>query len=219
MVTHSRSSSASPGPHRRRPKNWARRCERYCCSVATYFPLVFVYGLTTWAVWVESRVGLLNKSHTWTGQIEKYVLKPPLTLVRQNFLCCRDPTLSPPQLVLYHRCIYRPRLSSYVVREFRLLSSPYPRALLSSRPNIVYGQVYGRGSILQKMPKSEARPCASLLDMSAMCFENGSSLPMVGNMRGASKLQAILTIFNLYNNILLAMLCGHWDLVVARNFN
>ncbi|CAK7210935.1 palmitoyltransferase for Vac8p [Sporothrix bragantina] len=30
----------------------ARRIERACCTCATYFPLAFVYGISTWAVWV-----------------------------------------------------------------------------------------------------------------------------------------------------------------------
>ncbi|KAI2643193.1 palmitoyltransferase PFA3 [Xylaria nigripes] len=33
-------------------RRWARRFERYCCGCITYFPLVFVYGLSTWALWV-----------------------------------------------------------------------------------------------------------------------------------------------------------------------
>ena len=30
----------------------ARRIERTCCNFITYLPLVFVYGITSWAVWV-----------------------------------------------------------------------------------------------------------------------------------------------------------------------
>ncbi|OCK84347.1 zf-DHHC-domain-containing protein [Lepidopterella palustris CBS 459.81] len=50
-----------------RRKGWARKCERYCCSVVTYFPLAFVYGLTTWAVWVEAGIGMVPAKHAWTG--------------------------------------------------------------------------------------------------------------------------------------------------------
>ena len=50
----SRSSSTSPSPGRQRPKSWIKKLEKCCCSTATYFPLAFVYGLTTWAVWVEA---------------------------------------------------------------------------------------------------------------------------------------------------------------------
>ena len=52
------SSSPPPSPSRRRLRACARRCERGCCAVATYFPLAFVYSVTTWAVWVEGTIGL-----------------------------------------------------------------------------------------------------------------------------------------------------------------
>ncbi|OAA53968.1 Zinc finger, DHHC-type, palmitoyltransferase [Niveomyces insectorum RCEF 264] len=35
---------------------FVRRIERICCTCATYFPLAFVYTLTTWAVWVLVRL-------------------------------------------------------------------------------------------------------------------------------------------------------------------
>ncbi|THV53571.1 hypothetical protein BGAL_0047g00230 [Botrytis galanthina] len=59
----------SPGPSRMSRK-WARKCERYCCIGATYFPLVFVYSITTWAVWVETTIGFLadgSRTH-WIGK-------------------------------------------------------------------------------------------------------------------------------------------------------
>ena len=67
MAALSNSCSSSPAPLKRRRKNWARKCERYCCSVVTYFPLAFVYGLATWAVWVEAQIGFLPTSNVWTG--------------------------------------------------------------------------------------------------------------------------------------------------------
>ncbi|KAI0460001.1 palmitoyltransferase PFA3 [Xylaria acuta] len=52
-------------------RRWARRLERYCCGCLTYFPLAFVYGLTTWAVWVVVNIGSFPTSGqgrtTWTG--------------------------------------------------------------------------------------------------------------------------------------------------------
>ncbi|KAI4189298.1 MAG: hypothetical protein L6R41_001567 [Letrouitia leprolyta] len=51
----------------RKPKSWARKCERYCWSVVVYFPLAFVYGLTTWAVWVEAGTGFQAKAQAGTG--------------------------------------------------------------------------------------------------------------------------------------------------------
>lgn len=68
MATRSRSSSfSSAGPRRRHPHNWALKFEQYCCTVAKYFPLVFVYGLTTWAVWVVFDAGFVEKKGTWIG--------------------------------------------------------------------------------------------------------------------------------------------------------
>lgn len=47
-----------------RRKSWARRCERYCCNVVSYFPLCIVYGLTSWAVWVSYKIGVQEKQST-----------------------------------------------------------------------------------------------------------------------------------------------------------
>ena len=58
-MANSRSSSPSPPPgtFKRRVRPCAYKVERGCCLVATYFPLAFVYGLTTWAVSVEASIG------------------------------------------------------------------------------------------------------------------------------------------------------------------
>ncbi|KAL3426820.1 DHHC zinc finger domain-containing protein [Phlyctema vagabunda] len=61
---------APPSPHRsptRMPRKWARKCERYCCLGFTYFPLAFVYSITTWAVWVEATIGTLPSKSAWIG--------------------------------------------------------------------------------------------------------------------------------------------------------
>ncbi|KAJ4362716.1 palmitoyltransferase for Vac8p [Ascochyta clinopodiicola] len=50
-----------------RPRAWARKVERYCCNTITYFPLLFVYGLTTWACWVEVGIGFVPSKNAWTG--------------------------------------------------------------------------------------------------------------------------------------------------------
>lgn len=49
----------SPPFHRRR-KSWARKVERVCCQTLSYFPLAFVYGLTTWSVWVAVNVSFYS---------------------------------------------------------------------------------------------------------------------------------------------------------------
>ncbi|KAI9834285.1 MAG: palmitoyltransferase for Vac8p [Phylliscum demangeonii] len=43
------------------------RCERVCWTALTNLPLVFVYGLTTWAVWVEASIGFRSKRPAGTG--------------------------------------------------------------------------------------------------------------------------------------------------------
>ncbi|CZT08406.1 probable palmitoyltransferase PFA3 [Rhynchosporium agropyri] len=61
---------APPSPPRsptRMSRRWARKCERYCCIGATYFPLLFVYSLTGWAVWVEATIGFLQAKRTGTS--------------------------------------------------------------------------------------------------------------------------------------------------------
>ncbi|KAM5344839.1 hypothetical protein ACJ41O_010701 [Fusarium nematophilum] len=48
-------------------RRWARKMERACCAFATYIPLVFVYGLTTWAVWVVVNIGSASTKSSWIG--------------------------------------------------------------------------------------------------------------------------------------------------------
>ena len=67
MATLALDTPPSTPSQKRRPKRWARRCERYCCLAATHFPLVFVYGLSSWAVWVQASIGLVAYS-SWTGR-------------------------------------------------------------------------------------------------------------------------------------------------------
>jgi hypothetical protein len=56
-------SSRSPSPIMAR--RWARKIERTCCACATYFPLIFVYGLTSWAVFVTVSLSSLSQSKVW----------------------------------------------------------------------------------------------------------------------------------------------------------
>lgn len=51
-----------------RRKGCVRRVERYCWNTFTYFPLAFVYGLTSWAVWVAAGIGFEPVRHAWTGK-------------------------------------------------------------------------------------------------------------------------------------------------------
>ncbi|GAB0134403.1 hypothetical protein EsDP_00002777 [Epichloe bromicola] len=45
----------------------ARTIERTCCAFATYIPLIFVYGLTTWAIWVVVEIGMKAPKRSWLG--------------------------------------------------------------------------------------------------------------------------------------------------------
>lgn len=50
-------------------RRWTRKLERACCAFATYIPLVFVYGLTTWAVWALVNVGNASTKSNWIGTL------------------------------------------------------------------------------------------------------------------------------------------------------
>jgi hypothetical protein len=58
----------SPPFHRRR-KSWARKVERVCCQTLSYFPLFFVYGLTTWSVWVAVNVSFYS-GNNWLAYLK-----------------------------------------------------------------------------------------------------------------------------------------------------
>lgn len=57
----------------RRPKQWALKCKRNCCSIVTSFPLAFVYGMTTWAIWVQVNLALIYKETTLRGKPPNFV--------------------------------------------------------------------------------------------------------------------------------------------------
>ena len=67
MATLASSPPTSPSWPKRSPRAWALRCERYCCAAASCFPLAFVYGLTTWAVYVEASIGFKESRNGWIG--------------------------------------------------------------------------------------------------------------------------------------------------------
>lgn len=62
--SRSPSPSSPSTPFKRRVRPCARKVERGCCLFATYFPLAFVYGLTTWAVSVEASIGVRTTETT-----------------------------------------------------------------------------------------------------------------------------------------------------------
>ncbi|KAJ6099225.1 hypothetical protein N7467_000760 [Penicillium canescens] len=67
MATLASSPPTSPSWPKRRPRAWALRCERYCCAAASCFPLAFIYGLTTWAVYVAISIGIRPSKSNWIG--------------------------------------------------------------------------------------------------------------------------------------------------------
>ncbi|KAG6041594.1 hypothetical protein E4U41_003331 [Claviceps citrina] len=48
-------------------RRWLRTLERSCCTIAMYMPLMFVYALTTWAVWVVVEIGMQAPKRSWLG--------------------------------------------------------------------------------------------------------------------------------------------------------
>ena len=62
-----RFAQTSSSPTTSMARRWARRIERCCCSVASAIPLIFVYGLTTWAVWVDITIGSAPTQSSWLG--------------------------------------------------------------------------------------------------------------------------------------------------------
>jgi palmitoyltransferase ZDHHC2/15/20 len=66
-------SPSSPPPFGRKTRSFARKFERCCCTIATYFPLAFIYSLTTWAAYVEAGIGL---SPLPSGDTKSWTAKP-----------------------------------------------------------------------------------------------------------------------------------------------
>lgn len=54
-------SLPSPSTSPRR-QSFGRKLEHCCCTTFAFFPLAFVYGLTTWAVYTEVRISFLAES-------------------------------------------------------------------------------------------------------------------------------------------------------------
>lgn len=91
------------------PRKWARKCERYCWLGVAYFPLVFVYSITTWGVWVESTIGFLPGSadSAWIGMSSLAAsLHPELTKARDRNLTPWNHPLPPLELVLHRSGIH-----------------------------------------------------------------------------------------------------------------
>ncbi|KAF2763757.1 zf-DHHC-domain-containing protein, partial [Teratosphaeria nubilosa] len=77
-------SSPPRSPRMRPTKSLARKLERCCCQTFAYFPLLFVYGLTTWAVWVEVSVSFLGRT-TWSSYLKAGVGAALWTLLNVSY--------------------------------------------------------------------------------------------------------------------------------------
>ncbi|TLD25324.1 hypothetical protein PspLS_06193 [Pyricularia sp. CBS 133598] len=60
-------ASSSCEPPTNAMSRLARRIERCCCTCLGLSPLAFVYGLTTWGVWVIITIGSSKTSSSWIG--------------------------------------------------------------------------------------------------------------------------------------------------------
>ena len=129
MMTAPSSPSSSPPPMNRRRKSWARRCERACCSVVAYLPLAFIYGLSTWAIWVEAGIGFSTTLSKWTSEnLLSECFYPTLTYwkSRHNYLHHRHYSLPPPELVIHYCRLHRSRIACQFQRQNWLLPPSYP---------------------------------------------------------------------------------------------
>lgn len=203
---------------KRKPKSCARKCERYCCSIVRYVPLGFVYGLTTWAVWIEAGIGFHYRAIAGTGRyffvgrvIKLMTFLPPRLLDLRR----RYPPLRSSQLVIQHCCLYRSRFPSY---NYRVLPLTNPRAICAPRSSCLYRQIQRRSSLLQEMSSQKTRSSPSLFNVRTMCVEDGSSLSLASYLRGNEELQALSAFPDLHYHILLAVLWGHRDLAMEGNY-
>lgn len=216
MATLAPSSSPSPPPLKRRRKTWARKCERYCCNVVTYLPLAFVYGLSTWAVWVEAGIGFMPTRSSWIGMCSRAMSghdTDSFPGCRLHIFQHRHTAISSAQLVLYYHRLHRPGFSSAVPE--RIFSPPNTR---TSTQYLLYRQIDRRRSLLQEMPGTETRPRASLLDLQTMRAKDGSPLSLVRDLRRTAELQTILALFGVYHVLLLDLFCGYIHMGLERGF-
>ena len=92
-----------------RRRGWARKVERYCCTAFTYFPLVFVYGLTSWAVWVHAGIGFVPSQNVWTGTSPFYMRHQCIVAnprIRKALVRVGRLLLPHAQLELYYRRLH-----------------------------------------------------------------------------------------------------------------
>lgn len=102
-------SPAPRSPTRMPPRRWARKVERYCCLCATYFPLVFVYSITTWAIWVEASISFIPGPHDYIGKLFASWFALSSNIRRSRDWNSWNRPVHPSKLVIYYSCLYESR--------------------------------------------------------------------------------------------------------------
>ncbi len=133
----------------------------------TYFPIVFVYSMTTWAIWLQVKLALEYKETTLRG-----IPSRTLCLIIGYWLVPRLPIsvsgsrpLHPPQLVILSRRVYWPRLSQKASRCFGIRLPPHSGTIFTRKLDC---QINRSGKIPQEMSDSKAGSNTSLLNMWTM---------------------------------------------------
>lgn len=134
----------SPAFNRKR-KSFARRCERLCCNVLSLFPLVFVYGLTTWALWVQVHIGFMQETALWTGTSFPRALQfRRLTeMHRSAHSNTSRRAIYAPQLVVYNSGLGRSGLDNSNPQRLFLIT-----ICRSRRQHFDHGEIYRRYALL-----------------------------------------------------------------------
>ena len=216
-------SPTSPTSPLRRRKSFFRRLERCCCTTLAYFPLTFVYGLTTWAVWVEVNVsfldgaGILAYIEAALGVLLWGVLNVSYTIA--VFTTPGSP-LDPREDWSIESSKRRgggsggayeglPTYEPDSVGGDEVQELPHGMTTVTAKSS-------GKPRYCKEMPDRQARPISSLQHLRTVCVEDGPSLSLARDLRGVAQLQAVSALPGLYFAVLLALLLSLRILGVGR---
>lgn len=125
---------------------------------------------------------------------------------RQRNLSPWNRALRPPELVIHNSRLHESRNNRERKRiQFITYTS-------KSSCYEFHGQSEWRVAILQEVPGQETRSRPSLLDVSHMRAEDGSPLPLAGDLRGTTKLQSFSSFPYIHDVVLLPLLRSLGDL-------
>ncbi|KAF4636453.1 hypothetical protein G7Y89_g1640 [Cudoniella acicularis] len=125
---------------------------------------IFVYSITTWAAWVEATIGFLATDSVWIGKGTSFLGIAIYLLLNWSYTTA---------------VFTNPGTTTASNNGYNSLPTRAPPVATNFT-----GQVKWRASILQEMQCAEAGSGTPLLNVSNMCLENGSPLPMAGYMSG-----------------------------------